>query len=224
MSFPMIRTFQKPSAFLAGILILAAGSSALSQAPQVLPKGDPMVRSLNTGQRCDQVIQYPGIPPEQLQRVALPVMRSFVQGGGITRVSARCGDGSKSKAFLTEKLILRAEPGLGVESLVGADPSVVEQFDCLGVARWIAEKNFTGLEKWKGKEFWKFAQPQPVFGEQVVLIDPETRLPVRYSDAGRSIEFSYSQENSPIVLPPELEKARQQFLRVHSNGWTPRTE
>ncbi len=219
MSFPMIRIFQKLHAFLAGILVLAVGGTASSQTPMDLPNGDPMmVKSLNTGQRCDQVVQYRGIPPEQLQRVALPVTRSFVQFGGITRISARCGDGSNIKAYLTEKLILRAEPSLGVESRAGADPSVVEQFDCLEVARWIAEKNFTGLEKWKGKEYWRFARLQPVFGEQVVLIDPETRLPARYSDAGRNIEFSYSQENRPIVLPPELERAQQQFLRAHSNG------
>lgn len=224
MSFPMIRTFQKPHAFLAGILLLAAGGSVWSQTPPVLPKGDLMVKSLNPEQQCDQIIQYTGIPPEQLQRVALPVTRSFVQSGGITRISARCGDGSNIVAFLTEKLILRAKPGLGVEPLAGADPSVVEQFDCLAVARWITPENFTGLEKWKGKEYWKFAQPHPVFGEQLVLIDPKTRLPARYSDAGRRIEFSYSRENHPIELPPELKLAQQQFLKAYPDGLAPGME
>lgn len=196
-------------------------SGALAEPPASLPQGPLLAEALPDGMRCDQTITYPRIPSEQLVQAPLPVARSFIRSRNITEVTARLANGSESKGFLTKKLILESGQGIGVDSVANAEPATLEQFDCLALARWIAVENFTGLEAKGAAKLWRFAKAHPLLGQQVVLIDPETHLPVSYSDSGKSIAFSYSQDSSAIRLPPELQRARERFLSLYPDGVAP---
>lgn len=207
--------------WLLAVALLFLPAGLLPAAPPQLPEGPLVAKSLRTGQRCEQSIQYTSIPPATVQQSALATARSFLQSGTLTEVTTRQGNGAKSVAYLTDKLILESGEGIGVESLARAEPSTIEQFDCFGVVRWVSPENFTGIETRNEKTYWKFSQTHPLYGQQTALIEAATRQPSRYSDTGRNIVFSYASDSRSITLPPELESAQQRFLSVHPDGVSP---